>query len=274
MPFSRTQKRIRRAWREQQALLSLAIERKTFKIRRDNLDRVVFYPEHNIAFNRIAKSGNSSVILYLDEAIRGPSSHQDNYKQAKRSAMSTGKSLLEMCRSKHDRTSLKRFSFFTVVRNPWTRTLSAFLDKIANGPYDKYGSIPGFSDNSRTGFAAFISFLSKGGLHANHHWKPQSDALLLPASQFHSICRLEHLSEDLPRALSETALRLPSPERLQQPHQIESQQQSKLTQATRKLLLYYCPTTIKAVAELYAADFKLGRYSEDPGSIGLNPLAG
>ena len=274
MPFSRTQKRLYRELQEHRALLNLAIERKTFKIKRENLDRVVFYPEHNVAFNRIAKSGNSSVILYLDEAMRGPSSYQDDYKQAKRSAMSTGKNLIEMSSTKQERRSLRRFSFFTVVRNPWTRTLSAFLDKITNGPHDKYGSIPGFGDNSRTGFAAFISFLGNGGLHANHHWKPQSDALLLPPSQFQSICRLEHLSEELPRALSETALRLPSPERLKQPHQIESQQQSKLTQANHKLLLYYCPRTIKAVAELYAADFKLGRYSPDPGSIGLNSLIG
>lgn len=190
MSFSRTQKLIRRELREQRALLSLAIERKILKVKRDNLDRVVFYPEHNIAFNRIAKSGNSSVILYLDEAIRGPSSHQNDYKQAKRSAMGTGKSLVEMSRTKQDRASLKKAAFFTVVRSPWTRTLSAFLDKIANGPQDKYDSIPGFGDNSKAGFEAFITFLESGGLHANHHWKPQNDALLLPASQFKSISGL------------------------------------------------------------------------------------
>ena len=270
MPFSRTQKRIRRELREQHALLSLAIERKTLEIRRDNLDRVVFYPEHNIAFNRIAKSGNSSVILYLDEAIRGPSSHQDDYKQAKRSAMNSGKSLVEMSRNKQDRASLKKASFFTVVRNPWTRTLSAFLDKIANGPQDKYGSIPGFGDNSKAGFEAFVTFLGGGGLHTNHHWKPQNAALILPASHFKSICRLEHLSTELPNALAESGLTLPSAEQLQQPHRIESNQHSKLTQASSKLSRYYSPTTIKAVADLYNADFKLGSYSLDPSSIGLS----
>ncbi len=274
MPFSRTQKRIRRVWREQQALLTLAIERKTFKIKRDNLDRVVFYPKHNIAFNRIAKSGNSSVILYLDEAIRGPSSHQNDYKQAKRLAMRTGKSLIEMSSSKPDRLRLKDIALFTVVRNPWSRTLSAFLDKIANGPQEKYGHIPGFGDNSQAGFAAFISFLGNGGLHANHHWKPQIDALLLPASQFQCICRLEHLSEELPQALARSGMSLPSPEKLQQPHQIESQQQSKLTQASSKLLRYYSASTIQAVGELYTADFELGRYSLDPRSIGLDPRVG
>ena len=270
MPFSLTQKRIRRELREQRALLSLAIERKTLEIRRDNLDRVVFYPEHNIAFNRIAKSGNSSVILYLDEAIRGPSSHQNDYKQAKRSAMGTGKSLIEMSRTKQDRSCLKKALFFTVVRNPWTRTLSAFLDKIANGPQDKYGSIPGFGDNSKAGFEAFVTFLGGGGLHTNHHWKPQNAALILPASHFKSICRLEHLSTELPNALAESGLTLPSAEQLQQPHRIESNQHSKLTQASSKLSRYYSPTTIKAVVDLYNADFKLGSYSLEPSSIGLS----
>ena len=276
MPFSRTQKRIRRELREQHALISLAIERKTLKIKRDNLDRVVFYPEHKIAFNRIAKSGNSSVLLYLNEAITGISIHQDDYKQAKGKAISAGKSLVEMSKSKKGRATLKEISFFTVVRNPWTRTLSAFLDKITNGPREKYGSIPGFGDNSKAGFEAFITFLGSGGLHANHHWKPQSDALLLPASQFKSICRLEHLSTELPDALAETGLTLPSPIRLQQPHPIEcnhlgkTTQVSKITQASNKLQRYYSPTTIRTVANLYSADFKLGRYSLNPSSIGLN----
>ena len=273
MPFSRARKRIRRDCREQRALLALAAARKTLKIKRENIDRVVFYTEHKIAFNRIAKSGNSSVILYLDEAIRGPNSHADNYKQAKRDAMDTGKDLIAMSRSKCDRASLKEFSFFTVVRNPWTRTLSAFLDKIANGPHDKYGAIPGFGDNSKAGFEAFIAFLSNGGLQANHHWKPQNDALLLPASHFQTICRLENLSDELPLALAKTGLSLPDPERLQQPHRIESQQHSKLTRASSKLQRFYSASSIKAVADLYSADFKLGNYSQDPESIGLSGTA-
>ena len=89
MPFSRARKRIRRDCREQRALLALAAARRTLKIKRDNIDRVVFYTEHKIAFNRIAKSGNSSVILYLmkDTWNQQP----DDYKQAKRAAMNKAK---------------------------------------------------------------------------------------------------------------------------------------------------------------------------------------
>ena len=212
------------------------------------------------------------MIPYLNEAIRGTNNFLNDYKQAKRSAMGTGKTLLDMAASGQDRASLEDFSFFTVVRNPWTRTLSAFLDKIANGPHDKYGGIPGFGDNSRTGFEAFIAFLGHGGLQANHHWKPQNDALLLPASHFQTIFRLEHLAEEFPVALAQTGITLPSPDRLRQPHRIESNQHSKLTQAASKFLQYYSPSTIKAVADLYAAGFNLGRYSTDPRSLGLPPL--
>ena len=111
-------------------------------------------------------------------------------------------------------------------------------------------------------------------MQANHHWKPQNDALLLPASHFQTICRLEHLSEELPVALAKSGLTLPSPDQLRQPHHIESNQRSKLTQAASKLLQYYSPATIRAVADLYAADFKLGRYPTDPRSLGLSPLVG
>ena len=270
LPFSRTQKRIRRELREQHALMRLAIERKTLKINRDNLDRVVFYPEYKIAFNRIAKSGNSSVLLYLNEAITGTCMHQGNYKQAKGKAMSAGQSLVEFTKTQQEIATLSEISFFTVVRNPWTRVLSAFLDKIANGPQEKYGSIPGFGDDSKAGFETFVAFLDSGGLNSNHHWKPQSEALLLPASQFKNICRLEHLSVELPDALAATGLTLHSPLRLQQPHPVESNHLNKISQASTKLQHYYSPTTIRTVANLYSADFKLGRYSLNPSNIGLN----
>ena len=165
---------------------------------------------------------------------------------------------------------LHRYSFFTVVRNPWTRTLSAFLDKIANGPPCKYGTVPGFGINSREGFEAFVSFLSKGGLHSNHHWKPQEDALLLPPSRFQSICRLENLADELPPALAAMGLTVPDPERLHQPHSIESRQDGKLTHASSRLATYYTSETVQTIAHLFNGDFELGGYSLDPRSIGLH----
>ena len=87
---------------------------------------------------------------------------------------------------------------------------------------------------------------------------------------YKSICKLEHLSTELPDALAESGLGLPSAEQLQQPHRIESNQHSELTQASVKLSRYYNTTTIQAVADIYATEFMLGSCSLDPRSIGLN----
>ena len=270
MQLSRAKYLIKKGAREHYATTILALSLRTPDIRRQNITRMVFYPDQKIAFNRIGKSGNSSVVLYLREAIEGKESKAGDYRQSKRSAISLGKELIELSREWTAISTLHRYSFFTVVRNPWTRTLSAFLDKIANGPPCKYGTVPGFGINSREGFEAFVSFLSKGGLHSNHHWKPQEDALLLPPSRFQSICRLENLADELPPALAAMGLTVPDPERLHQPHSIESRQDGKLTHASSRLATYYRSETVQTIAHLFRRDFELGRYSLDPRSIGLH----
>ena len=44
---------------------------------------MVFYPDQKIAFNRIGKSGNSSVVLYLREAIECKQSKTGDDRQGK-----------------------------------------------------------------------------------------------------------------------------------------------------------------------------------------------
>ena len=143
--LSRAKHLIKKGAREHYATTILALSLRTPDIRRQNITRMVFYPDQKIAFNRIGKSGNSSVVLYLREAIEGKESKAGEYIQCKRSAISLGKELIELSREWTAISTLYRYSFFTVVRNPWTRTLSAFLDKIANGPDCKYCTVPGLS---------------------------------------------------------------------------------------------------------------------------------
>ena len=84
---------------------------------------------------------------------------------------------------------------FTFVRNPYTRTLSAYLDKISRGkrkPLElakKSGRTPSFED--------FCIFLERGGLYDNLHWAPQASALLLPLEDFDFIGHTESLGSGL-----------------------------------------------------------------------------
>ena len=247
----------------------LALATKTLDVRRRNISRVVFYPDIKLAYNRIGKSGNSSVVLYLSDALQGKQNETSNYKESKKDAIDLGVDLIQLSRDWRKILCLHQYSFFTVVRNPWSRTLSAFLDKIADGLNKKYDFVDGFGDNSARGFEAFVSFLAQGGLQTNHHWRPQNEILLLPASRFSHICRLEHLAHDLPLALKSTGLTLPPKDRLQKPHRIESGQQGKVTNASDRLTSYYTPQTARRIYQLFQDDFELGRYSNDPRSVGL-----
>ena len=65
-------------------------------------------------------------------------------------------------------------------------------------------------------------------------------------------------------------LTVPDPERLHQPHSIESRQDGKLTHASSRLAKYYTAETVQTIALLFKGDFELGGYSLDPRSIGLH----
>ena len=260
---------IKKEIRENYAATTLRLATKTLNVRRQNISRVVFYPSIRLAYNRIGKSGNSSVVLYLSDAMQGEKSNAQSYKESKKDAIELGIDLIQLSTDWSKVLKLYQYSFFTVVRNPWTRTLSAFLDKIADGLDEKYALVDGFGENSASGFEAFVSFLEHGGLRYNHHWRPQNEILLLPASRFSHICRLEHLAHDLPLALKSTGLTLPPKERLQKPHRIESKQQGKVTNASSRLASYYSPQTAKTIYQLFQDDFELGLYSNDPRSVGL-----
>ena len=260
---------IKKEIRENFATTALRLATKTLNVRPQNISRVVFYPSIKIAYNRIGKSGNSSVVLYLSDALQGQQNKISDYKKSKYDAINLGIDLIQLSKEWDELLRLHQYSFFTVVRNPWSRTLSAFLDKIADGLSEKYAFVDGFGDNSPRGFQAFVSFLEHGGLRKNHHWRPQNEILLLPASRFSHICRLEHLAHDLPLALKSTGLTLPPKERLKKPHRIESGQHGKVTNAANRLASYYTPQTARTIHRLFQDDFELGRYSNDPRSVGL-----
>ena len=64
--------------------MALRLATQTLDVRRRNISRVVFYPDIKLAYNRIGKSGNSSVVLYLSDALKGKQNEISNYKESKK----------------------------------------------------------------------------------------------------------------------------------------------------------------------------------------------
>lgn len=186
--------------------------------------------------NRVPKAANSTVVTNLARLKSGvdvPSKRAkklfDTPAQLSRSQLAQFETLFK----------------FTVVRNPYTRTLSAYLDKIAREVPPK---------DPQAGFAAFVESLARGKLHDNAHWAPQHALMLIPVAHFDFVGKVERLEQDW--ATIQARLRPDLPVTM-------TSMLSNQTGANDKLRQYYDTPQIRAIQHLYAEDFDVFCYERD-----------
>ncbi|WP_158523028.1 sulfotransferase family protein [Oceanococcus atlanticus] len=185
-------------------------------------------------FNRIPKAGNSTVTTTLARLKLG---HDVPSKRAKK-VFSTPAQL-----NRAQLGELDQLFAFTFVRNPYTRVLSAYLDKLGRGQSR--------ADQVR-GFSHFIRRLETGALHKNAHWAPQTDLLLLPRERFDFIGKTESLNQDVNSVLNRLG---------RQSDQGIQQVLSNATGASKKLEQFYQGNLAQRVLHLYRDDFANFNYS-------------
>lgn len=237
--------------------------RKAFALRNSPYDiRILFrgshvaiYPELNICFNRIKKSGNTTVSAFLNDLANG--FHTNSMNGFKDELLKPRDMTIEQL------STLSTYYSFVVVRNPYSRILSAFLDKVAGAKSDKYAYCAGFGQSDADGFSAFVRFLSGGGVRRDRHFWPQSDLLFQPVSHFNSIAKLENLVEDMRAVLVSTGHDPAHADKLAQPHSVEAGT-AKITGAGSKLAHYFTDRSVELVSQIYAADFRQFGYSVAP----------
>lgn len=216
---------------------------------------VAVYPNLNICFNRIKKSGNTTVSAFLNDLSGGfQKASESGFKER---LLTPREMTIEQLASLHCYYS------FVVVRDPYSRTLSAFLDKVASGRSEKFAFCGGFGQNNAEGFSAYLDFLSGGGWRWDRHFWPQRDLLFQPVSHFNAIAKLESLVEDMREILAATGQFPTHADRLIKPHSVEAGTK-KITDATKRLGHYYTDHSIALVSRIYASDFKLFGYVKTP----------
>ncbi|MGM0404488.1 MAG: sulfotransferase family protein [Thermodesulfobacteriota bacterium] len=199
-------------------------------------DRGCVDMELGFFYNRIPKAANSTVVTNLARLKFG-----------REIASKAAKKMFKTPSALHAR-EVSQFSFlftFTVVRNPYTRTLSAYLDKVERRA---------LRDNKESSFRDFLYSLQKGKLYSNAHWAPQSALLLLPADQFDFIGKVESIDTDLPYIKQKLQGKRP-----------EKPFKSTLnnsTGASRKLRAYYDTETAEIVRMLFRNDFETFGYPD------------
>lgn len=219
----------------------------------DDPQTVAVYPRLGVIYNRIKKSGNTTITAFLADLERPDQTHDTarSYKRSQPHLLQLG--LAQALRA-------RRFPVVAFVRNPYARVLSAFRDKVGSGRNEVHSDVPGFARDDADGFRAFLDHLASGGLHANRHWWPQSDLLARPVADLALVGKLEHIVEDMGRVM-ELVGRDPSlAQSLAQAHSVSRHttgSQARLSQYFRD------PASIDLVRRLYDRDFSFFGYSPD-----------
>jgi tetratricopeptide (TPR) repeat protein len=145
---------------------------------------------------------------------------------------------------------------FSVVRNPFTRILSTYLDKIAkkNVIRDTFCRLYQVKGNRDISFGEFLETIGQSPSHYDDlHWRLQTDNILFDALRIDFIGHLENIDQDLPHALNRV-FRTTSFE----------PRQSHQTNAARQIEDFFGPREIEIVREKYSSDFENFGYSYDP----------
>jgi hypothetical protein len=185
-------------------------------------------------YNRIPKAANSTVVVSLARLSGRELTSREAKRQCRTPSQLRGREV----------EALDGLFRFSVVRNPFTRTLSAYLDKIERRATRR---------GEESSYNAFLDSLANGALYENAHWAPQCTLLLLPFEAFDFIGRVESLEEDLSHILARLGSKQPAA-------QITAET-GNATGAAAKLREYYDDGAVARVRALYREDFERFGYA-------------
>jgi hypothetical protein len=150
---------------------------------------------------------------------------------------------------------MEEYFVFTFVRNPYSRLLSAYLDKIAGNAPQKRRLLLSFDmpEETQLSFKDFVRLVARQPLiDMDAHWRPQTVATLKRCLRYDFIGSFENLDADF--SFVEQRIFPAQKQKLEvwAPHR---------TGATDKISSYYDEETISLVQKIYTDDFKTFGYS-------------
>lgn len=213
--------------------------------------RLAINTEYEFAYIRIPKAANSTVVRTL--ALQAYPEQQ-----AKIEADPRGREAKNLFHTLSPRQCLtqrclkRRYYTFSFFRNPYTRVLSAYLDKLRSEcSRQKKGwkrKIGNWALDADTSFEDFVTSLERGNLYANIHWAPQTAICPLPVQELDFVGRIENLEADLAVV---TARLFGKPE-----DSVSGQSEHNRQNADGRLATFYTFELQERVYQLFQDDFE------------------
>ncbi len=225
------------------------------ELRAESWLRIAHSKEHGFLYIRIPKAANSTISKTLATYC---------FPQKKELLLSdpTGEKAKKLLGNLGDlkyyryRRVLKDFFVFSFFRNPYTRILSAYLDKIqSNKVSEKYHWVAKYMNMPNTmhiSFSDFISFLENGNLFQNAHWAPQTYICPFSIHDLNFVGKVESINTDLSFIIKKIFG--------ENIHNETIMCDQHRQNANNKLKKYYDKKIAKRVHELYKTDFELLKY--------------
>lgn len=208
--------------------------------------RSAIFPRLNAIYLPVPKSAGTTIfstLIALDGSPHLSGIRDHNLDEARRLLSAVHDPRL-FWKSLGDPACLK----FSFVRNPYTRTVSCYLDKIRSGQQPEYAAELDLSKDAS--LMEFLQRISQQEFRAmNRHWRPQS-ILLSPRVRLDFLGRFETFRHDFEHVL----------DLLGQPHAVRDMRAHQ-TSAERHLDLIG-PGEKQIIDSVYQGDFE--RFGYDP----------
>ena len=230
----------------------------TIKPERDFFDHFYISYGNRYAFHTVGKAANSTVklLLYRHElagtGLKVPSVHDRAQSPLTSPYQYREADLENVCRG-------DEFFRFTFVRNPFSRLLSCYLDRIVNGgtrPYRELVRAMSKPEDYTPSFDEFIEVIcAQDTAVQNNHWRVQYADAMCKQIDYHFIGKQEEFARDFTIVYKKiTGIILP-------PKILQTNASPSTTSAADRLDQYWTPSLRKLVLDKYEMDFSFFRYS-------------
>ncbi len=147
------------------------------------------------------------------------------------------------------------------MRNPYSRTLSAYLSKVYSNlkknkkVHINKRNLSGIDLNKCDTFTQFCHFLDSGNLYANGHWAPQSEFLIFPVAEYDFIGHFESLSGDFDKVAANILKK-------ETGWGVIKEDPGHATNADARMDAFYTRETYDIIYRLYQVDFDMFGYEK------------